>query len=80
MSDDDTLRKFADRIQARAIRRCGELLKAFDKGVGRPKNNGVAAGTNSQRSAAARAGLSKRQEVTASRVAKVPADKFEAAV
>ena len=37
MSDDDTLRKFADRIQARAIRRCGQLLKAFDKGVGAPR-------------------------------------------
>jgi AbiEi antitoxin C-terminal domain len=26
-ADDDSLRKTADRIQARAIRRCGELLK-----------------------------------------------------
>ncbi len=77
---DDTLRKFADRIQAHAIRRCGELLKAFDKGVGRPRKNGAGSDTFTQRGAAAKAGLSKRQEVTASRVAKVPAEKFEAAV
>jgi hypothetical protein len=30
MADDDTLRTLADRIQARAIRRMGELLKEFD--------------------------------------------------
>lgn len=34
-ADDDTLRKQADRIQARAVRRCGELLKQFD-GKGGP--------------------------------------------
>jgi hypothetical protein len=27
MADDDTLRTMADRIQARAVRRMGELLK-----------------------------------------------------
>jgi rubrerythrin len=39
-ADDDTLRNMAIRIQARAIRRCGELLKAIEvsKG-GRPKKN-----------------------------------------
>src|SRR5258706_10931750 len=30
MADDDTLRQLADRIQARAVRRMGELLKQFD--------------------------------------------------
>ncbi len=80
MSDDDTLRKFADRIQARAIRRCGELLKTFNKGDGRPRKNGRGAPTVSQRQAASKAGLSKRQEKTASRIAKIPAEKFEAAV
>ena len=29
-ADDDTLRKMADRIQVRAVRRCGELLKTFN--------------------------------------------------
>lgn len=37
-ADDDTLRKTADRIQARAIRRCGELLKEIKpSNGGRPK-------------------------------------------
>src|SRR4249920_1073731 len=31
---DDTLRKMADRIQARAIRRCGELLKQVPASAG----------------------------------------------
>jgi hypothetical protein len=30
MADDDSLRVMADRIQARAVRRMGELLKEFD--------------------------------------------------
>ncbi len=30
MADDDSLRLLADRIQARAVRRMGELLKEFD--------------------------------------------------
>lgn len=76
-ADDDTLRKHADRIQARAIRRCGELLKQFDT-RGRPAENSVAADTNlSQRDAAEQAGMSKRQQVTAVRVANVPAETFE---
>lgn len=33
-SKDETLRKMADRIQARAIRRCGELLKQIPSGQG----------------------------------------------
>lgn len=78
-ADDDTLRKQADRIQARAIRRCGELLKQFD-GRGRPSINSIGDGTISQREAAEQAGLSKRQQVTAVRVAKVPEHQFEAAV
>src|SRR5437879_235837 len=35
MADDDTLRQLADRIQARAVRRMGELLKEYDA---RPDN------------------------------------------
>lgn len=80
---DDQLRKYADRIQARAIRRCGELLKTYSEGRekgGRPSVNGTAAATVSQRSAAEDAGLSKRQQVTAVNVANVPAEKFEKAV
>jgi hypothetical protein len=34
MADDDSLRVLADRIQARAVRRMGELLKEFVVPVG----------------------------------------------
>ncbi len=78
-ADDDTLRKQADRIQARAIRRCGELLKQFD-GRGRPSENSEGAHTISQREAAAQAGLSRHQQTAAVRVANVPANDFEQAV
>ncbi len=81
MSDDDTLRKFAVRIQARAIRRCGQLLKGFQSKGGRPpKTSNGAVGSLTQQKATENAGMSERQEITASRVAKVPAEKFEAAV
>lgn len=78
-ADDDTLRKHADRIQARAVRRCGELLKQFD-GRGRPPENNDGAVIISQRQVADDAGLSERQRVTAVRVANVPEPDFDAAV
>jgi len=79
-ADDDTLRQMADRIQARAIRRAGELLKQFD-GRGRPPENNHGAGVIfSQAKAAADAGMSRRQKETAVRVANVPAETFERAV
>lgn len=70
---DEQLRKMADRIQARAIRRCGELLKQID---GRGKSKGSL--TSSQ--AAEDAGLSTHQRRTAVRVANVPEEDFNAAV
>lgn len=78
-SKDESLQKMAVRIQARAIRRCGELLKFFQTGpkAGRPKENGGGTPTISQRAAGSAAGLSKDQIVTASRVARVPAADFE---
>ena len=81
-ANDDTLRKMAMRIQARAVRRMGELLKErqVPSGVGRPPKNGAGADTISQRGAARAVGISKRQEVTARRVANVPDDDFKAAV
>src|SRR5262245_11909654 len=40
---DTELRELADRIQTRAIRRCGELLAAIEPGpAGRPKSEGCA--------------------------------------
>lgn len=71
---DDQLRKLADRIQARAIRRCGELLKQVDARGDHMKSEG---GHTSRIEAARDAGLSDHQRVTAVRVASVPADEFE---
>lgn len=63
-------RKMADRIQARAIRRCGELLKTFNSPGGRPQktNDGTVIGY-SQRQAASSAGMSRDQQRQAVRVA-----------
>lgn len=82
-AEDNTMRQLADRIQARAIRRCGELLRAFHSEGGRPSKTSTGTDTSfpsSQREAASQAGMSKRQEVTAVRVSNVPAETFEAAV
>jgi hypothetical protein len=73
----------ADRIQARAIRRCGELLKEIQPAKGtrtdiEPRNGGDTRLTRAQ--AAEDAGLSKRQKDTALRVASVPAEEFEEAI
>lgn len=82
-ADDDTLYKFARRIQGRAVRRVGELLKHFQSPGGRPSKTPV--GTHpsfppSQRQAAADAGMSEHQEKTAVRVANIPAAEFDAAM
>ena len=65
----------ADRIQARAIRRCGELLKrveaSHDRGNQYRQHDGTV--TQPTRTQAAKdAGLSERQKVTALRVASIP--------
>lgn len=73
----------ADRIQARAIRRCGELLKQIESGQGSKNQYTVlhdAADKKQTRSEVAKdAGLSERQKVTALRVANVPQPEFERA-
>jgi hypothetical protein len=78
-AEDSSLRQMADRIQARAIRRCGELLKQIepDKG-GRPSETQEGALPRLTRTTVAtEAGLSEHQRKTALRVASVPADVFE---
>ena len=71
----------ADRIQARAIRRCGELLKQVEPARGANQNIGEGALPKVTReSAAASAGLSEHQRKTALRVASIPGDEFDAAV
>lgn len=77
MADDDTLRKLADRIQARAVRRLGELLKQYDARGDHLKSEGA---HTSQAEMARSAGISKHQQVTAVRVANVPQAAFDAAV
>jgi hypothetical protein len=79
---DQSLLVMSKRIQSRALRRCGELLlqlKRPEQG-GRPRKNGVGTGPVSRKQAAEKAGLSKRQQKTAVRVARVPGKAFEAAV
>ena len=66
----------ADRIQARAVRRCGELLKAIRPATGAHRKSD-AADILSRKQAATDAGMSERQRVTALRVASVPRDAFE---
>lgn len=81
MADDDSLRRLADRIQARAVRRMGELLKEFD-GRGGDQTKSIGTGTfgPNRGEVAASAGISRRQQVTAVRVANVPAEQFDAAI
>lgn len=83
-SNDESLMNTAMRIKARAIRRCGELLKEIAPSAGgRPSTNGhektgrTAPTGLSRRAAAKNAGLSKDQQVTAVRVASVPKEEFE---
>ena len=75
---DDAFRVLTDRIQARAVCRCRDVLKMFDA---RPHNAEKQSNGNgtllSQHDAATEAGLSKRQQVTAVRVANVTAEEFE---
>lgn len=78
---DEQLRKMADRIQARAIRRCGELLKQIPPAHG--ANQNIREGTLpkvTRESAATDAGLSEHQRKTALRVANVPEPEFNEAV
>ena len=53
MADDDSMRKMADRIQARAVRRCGELLKQHKSPGARTDlpNNGTVARSQKEASA-----------------------------
>lgn len=78
---DTQLEDMAKRIRARAMRRAGELFKQIepqDKGGDRKSDHGAATDTVVSRASAAReAGFSKRQQVTATRIASIPADDFE---
>lgn len=75
---DDKLRNMAQRIQDRAVRRCGELLKQVPAAHG--ANQNITEGDHrivTRSDAASEAGLTPYQAVTAMRVASVPAESFE---
>ena len=78
-SDDKEMEKTAQRIRARAVRRCGELLKEIEKGHGKNKGNRGEASPISltRKDAAADAGLSPDQAKDSIRVANVPEEYFE---
>jgi len=81
---DETLLRMAIRIQARAIRRCGELLKEIEIDYDRHTNKtDQSLGTLSlitRGKAAKQAGLSRWQKETAIRVANIPAKTFDDAI
>jgi hypothetical protein len=79
-SKDESLFKAAVRIQARAIRRCGELLKEFEAKNQYDANARDGDGPCTIKKAGTKAGLSERQQKTATRVANVPKEEFEAQV
>ncbi|MBS0366715.1 MAG: hypothetical protein JSR67_12920 [Proteobacteria bacterium] len=75
---DHSLLTLAQRIQARAVRRCGELLEQVPKANGANQNiRDGAVPKVTRESAATDAGLSERQRKTALRVANVPSEDFE---
>lgn len=81
-SRDDRLHRMAVRIQARATRRCGELLENVPPNVGgRPSNEtktrADARPSFTREKVAADAGLSGHQRKTALRVASLPKAEFE---
>jgi hypothetical protein len=81
MADDDSLRQLADRIQARAVRRMGELLKQHNEAGKRTDKPDMGDHTRlTQKEIAEGAGISKHRQVQAVRVANVPPEKFEAAI
>lgn len=78
-SRDKALHHFADRVRARAIRRCGELLNEIEPA--KNQHAGARVDAHPSRTKASKdAGLSRHQKRTALRVANVPAEEFESAV
>lgn len=78
-ADDDSLRRMAVRIQARAVQRCGELLKQIAPAKNRHDSEKAtrSGGDPPRHQAAKDAGLSNRQKKTALRVASVPVMEFD---
>jgi hypothetical protein len=81
-AEDETLLNTATRIKARAIRRCGELLREIKPAKGANQNirGGAPPKVHTRTEAAKGAGLSRDQSKQALRVAAVDERDFEAAV
>ena len=80
-AEDRSLLDYAQRIQLRAVNRCGELLKQIPRGDEATRYGQEGAHPPVTRTQAATdAGLSEHQRKSALRVANVPRDEFEAAV
>lgn len=81
-ANDNELLKMAMRVHARAIDRCGELLKEIPPAHGARdgKRQEGALPPLSRSQAATDAGLSEHQRKTALRIANIPKEEFEAAV
>lgn len=78
-ANDDELNNLAIRIRARAMRRCGELLKMFDgKGNNQHKEGNHLKLTKSE--IGTESGLSEHQIKTANRLANIPENEFEQAI
>jgi hypothetical protein len=69
----------AQRIQARAFRRCGQLLAEIEKAQGANQNisEGVHTNVLTRKQAAEEAGMSKHQQVQSLRVANVSEEDFD---
>jgi len=82
MSKDETLWREAQKVQAVAVRRYGELLAEFPRGdqATRYGQEGAHRPVKTRSTAGREAGLSEHQVKQGLRVASIPADEFEAAV
>lgn len=78
-ADDKEMERTAQRIRARAIRRCGELLKEIEKQQGANQNirDGGDPKVLTRKDAAKDAGMSERQAKQSIRVANVPQEDFD---
>ena len=78
-AQDRTLLDTATRIKARAIQRCGELLKQIERGsTAHRRKDGGDPSSSTRKGAASAARLSERQRKNALRAANIDPETFEA--
>lgn len=79
-AEDDAMLKMAARIKTRAARRAGELLKQIEPQQGARTDLKLSEGDHTRftrEDAARQAGMSKHQQVQATRIASIPDEDFE---